>query len=88
MSLMGNLNNPTTLFGGDYDLVYEESMKVLESGVDGLAPEGSVPLGTSMETLKGMSAAAKDYSNAHRTNGRLIKHDIEENKPKDEGSEV
>ena len=31
---------------------------------------------------------AKDYSNAHRTNGRLIKHDIEENKPKDEGSEV
>jgi len=88
MSLMGNLNNPTTLFGGDYDLVYEESMKVLESGVEGLAPEGSVPLGTSMETLKGMSAAAKDYSNTHRTNGRLIKHDVEESKPEEEGAEA
>ena len=88
MSLMGNLNNPTTLFGGDFDLVYEESMKVLESGVEGLAPEGSVPLGTSMETLKGMSAAARDYSNTHRTNGRLIEHDIEENKPDEEGTEV
>ena len=41
-----------------------------------------------METLKGMSAAARDYSNTHRTNGRLIEHDIEENKPDEEGTEV
>ena len=41
-----------------------------------------------METLKGMSAAAKDYSNTHRTNGRLIKHDVEESKPEEEGAEA
>ena len=86
MSLMGNLNNPTTLFGGNFELVYEESMKVLESGVEGLAPEGSVPLGTTMETLKGMSAAARDYSNSHRTNGRLIQHEARATESKEEGS--
>ena len=74
MSLMGNLNNPEILFSGDYDSVYEASVKVLEAGIEGLAPEGSVPLGTKMATLKGMADAARDYSNAHRTNGRLVRH--------------
>lgn len=74
MSLMGNLNNPEILYSGDYDSVYEASVKVLEAGIEGLAPEGSVPLGTKMATLKGMADAARDYSNAHRTNGRLVRH--------------
>jgi MtaA/CmuA family methyltransferase len=75
MSLMGNLNNSEILFSGDYDSAYEASMKVLEAGIDGLAPEGSVPLSTKMATLRALADAARDYSNAHRTNGRLVRHD-------------
>ncbi len=75
MSLMGNINNPTTLFSGTYDDTYEACMKVLEAGVNGVAPEGSVPLGTKMEVLRALSDSARDYSNAHRPDGRLVVHD-------------
>ena len=75
MSLMGNINNPTTLFSGTYEDTYEACMKVLEAGVNGVAPEGSVPLGTKMEVLQAVADSARDYSNAHRPDGRLIVHD-------------
>ena len=75
MSLMGNINNPTTLFSGTYEDTYDACMKVLEAGVNGVAPEGSVPLGTKMEVLQALADSARDYSNAHRPDGRLIAHD-------------
>ena len=75
MSLMGNINNPTTLFSGTYEDTYDACMNVLEAGVNGVAPEGSVPLGTKMEVLQALADSARDYSNAHRPDGRLIVHD-------------
>ena len=74
MSLMGNINNPTTLFSGTYEDTYQACMGVLEAGVNGLAPEGSVPLGTKMEVLMALTDSARDYSNAHRPDGRLVVH--------------
>ena len=75
MSLMGNINNPTTLFSGTYQDTYDACMYVLESGVQGVAPEGSVPLGTKMAILAALADSARDYSNAHRPGGRLVAHE-------------
>ncbi len=87
MSLMGNINNPTTLFSGTYDDCYQACMNVLEAGVDGVAPEGSVPLGTKMEVLQALADSARDYSNAHRPDGRLVVHDPPPS-PSDENGEA
>ncbi len=75
MSLFGNINNPTVLFSGTYDDCYEACMTVLNAGVQGVAPEGSVPLGTKMEVLAALADSARDYSNAHRPDGRFVVHD-------------
>lgn len=75
MSLMGNINNPTTLFSGTYEDTYAACMNVLEAGVEGIAPEGSVPLGTKMEVLQALADSARDYSNAHRPDNRLVRHE-------------
>ncbi|CAN5627726.1 MtaA/CmuA family methyltransferase [soil metagenome] len=72
MALMGNLNNPTLLYQGTYDQVYEACWKLLDAGVDGLAPEGSVPLTTKKEPLQGMAAAARDWSAQHRGDGQFV----------------
>ncbi len=72
MSLFGNINNPTILFSGTYDDTYKACMEVLEAGVQGVAPEGSVPLGVKMEVLQALSDSARDYSNANRPDGRLV----------------
>ncbi len=77
MSLMGNINNPTTLFSGTYEDTYKACMDVLEAGVQGVAPEGSVPLGTKMEVLQALADSARDYSNAHRPDGRFVQHDAD-----------
>lgn len=74
MSLMGNINNPTTLFSGTYRDTYDACMAVLEAGVHGIAPEGSVPLGTKMEVLQALADSCRDYSNAHRPDGRFVSH--------------
>ena len=62
-------------------------MNVLEAGVNGVAPEGSVPLGTKMEVLQALADSARDYSNAHRPDGRLVVHDTPPS-PSDENGEA
>ena len=53
MALMGNLNNPTLLYQGTPEEVYKACWDLLDAGVDGLAPKGSVPLVTKKEPLHG-----------------------------------
>jgi [methyl-Co(III) methanol-specific corrinoid protein]:coenzyme M methyltransferase len=72
MALMGNLNNPTLLYTGTYDDVYKTCWDLLDAGVDGLAPEGSVPLTTKKEPLQGIAAAARDWSALHRGDGQYV----------------
>lgn len=72
ISLFGNLNNPTLLYQGTAEDVYKACWDLLDKGVDGLAPEGSVPLITKKDRLQAINQAATDWSNAHRPNGRTI----------------
>lgn len=72
ISLFGNLNNPTLLYQGTAEDVYKACWELLDAGVDGLAPEGSVPLITKMDRLQAINHATVDWSNAHRPNGRTI----------------
>ncbi len=66
MALMGNLNNPTLLYRGTAEEVYRTCWDLMDAGVDGLAPEGSVPLVTKKEPLMTIARAARDWSNIHR----------------------
>ena len=69
MALMGNLNNPTLLYQGTAEDVYRTCWDLLDQGVDGLAPEGSVPLVTKKEPLMAIAAAARDWSKLRRGEG-------------------
>lgn len=72
MSLMGNLNNPTTLLRGSYEDVYDACIAVMDAGAQGVAPEGSVPLVIRTSVMKAIADATRDWSNAHRPDGRLV----------------
>ncbi len=60
MSLIGNIANKNTLFGGTPEEVYRQSRYGIEAGVDILAPECAVPLQTPIENLKAIVEAAKE----------------------------
>jgi [methyl-Co(III) methanol-specific corrinoid protein]:coenzyme M methyltransferase len=66
MALFGNLNNPTLLYQGTPEQVYKACWDLMDQGVDGLAPEGSVPLVTRREPLMAIAQAARDWSAMHR----------------------
>jgi [methyl-Co(III) methanol-specific corrinoid protein]:coenzyme M methyltransferase len=76
MALFGNLNNPTLLYQGDTERVYQACWDLLDAGVDALAPEGSVPLLTKKEPLMAINRAAVDWSNLHRgESGTVVRPD-------------
>lgn len=66
MALFGNLNSPTLLNQGSPDDVYSACWNLMDAGVDGLAPEGSVPLTTRKEPLRAIAQAAADWSTQRR----------------------
>jgi methylthiol:coenzyme M methyltransferase len=72
MSLFGNLNNPTLLYQGTPEDVYKACWDLMDAGVDGLAPEGSVPLITKKEPLQAIARAAADWSAQHRGDGQFV----------------
>jgi len=89
ISLFGNLNNPTLLYQGTAEDVYKACWDLLDAGVDGLAPEGSVPLITKKDRLQAINQATVDWSNAHRPNGRTIERpplELETPNPKNIGT--
>lgn len=89
ISLFGNLNNPTLLYQGTAEDVYKACWDLLDAGVDGLAPEGSVPLITKKDRLMAINQATVDWSAAHRPNGRTIERpplELETPNPKNIGT--
>jgi [methyl-Co(III) methanol-specific corrinoid protein]:coenzyme M methyltransferase len=60
MSLIGNIDNKTVLFGGTPADVYKQARYSIEAGVDILAPECAVPLQTPIANLKAIVEAAKE----------------------------
>ena len=67
IGLVGNINNPETLYARGPDEVRQEVYKCLEAGVQMIAPECAVPLATKVENLMEIPMAVKDWT-AERKN--------------------
>ena len=61
ISLVGNINNPETLFSRHEEEVAAEVMKNLDAGVQLVGPECAIPLQTSIENLKAIPQAVRDW---------------------------
>ena len=68
----GRSEQSQSRYTGTYDDVYKACWELLDAGVDGLAPEGSVPLTTKKEPLQAIAAAARDWSAQHRGDGQFV----------------
>jgi MtaA/CmuA family methyltransferase len=62
MTLMGNINNPQLLLNGSPAQVAEACQRVIDSGVQILAPECAVPLTTPIQNLATLVEAARQQS--------------------------
>ena len=61
ISLVGNINNPETLFSKGTDEVRGEVCKNLDAGVQLVGPECAIPLQTAIENLKEIRSAVEDW---------------------------
>jgi [methyl-Co(III) methanol-specific corrinoid protein]:coenzyme M methyltransferase len=62
MSLVGNVNNPTTLYTGTPEMALEETRYAISSGVQVVGPECAVPLRTPLDNLRAIRQAADGFS--------------------------
>jgi len=60
ISLIGNVNNPKTLFQGTPEEVYAQARYAIEAGVDIIGPECAVPLTTPLANLRAIPAAVRE----------------------------
>ncbi|MCX5824827.1 MAG: MtaA/CmuA family methyltransferase, partial [Deltaproteobacteria bacterium] len=60
ISLIGNLNNPKTMFQGTPEDVYKQARYAIEAGVDIIGPECAVPLTTPLANLRAIPAAVRE----------------------------
>ena len=61
IGLVGNINNPTTLYARGPAEVREEVFKCLDAGVQMIAPECAVPLATKLENLIAIPRAVREW---------------------------
>jgi [methyl-Co(III) methanol-specific corrinoid protein]:coenzyme M methyltransferase len=61
IALVGNINNPQTLFSEGADEVHEEVVRNLEAGVQLIGPECAVPLQTPIENLQQIPKTIKEW---------------------------
>ena len=61
ISLVGNINNPETLFAKGPEAVGAEVLRNLESGVQLIGPECAIPLQTSIENLKAIPRTVLEW---------------------------
>jgi MtaA/CmuA family methyltransferase len=60
MCMVGNVNNPQTLYQGTPEKVYKQVRYAIEAGVDIVGPECAIPLATPLENLKAIVSAAHE----------------------------
>ncbi|MCL5986324.1 MAG: MtaA/CmuA family methyltransferase [Actinobacteria bacterium] len=60
--LVGNINNPDTLLLGSEEDVRRETLRVMDAGIDMIAPECAVPLETKNINLMAISNTVKESS--------------------------
>ncbi len=65
IALVGNINNPETLFSKGPEVVREEVYRNLDAGVQLVGPECAIPLQTSIENLKEIPRAVRDWHAAY-----------------------
>jgi len=63
VALVGNINNPETLFSKGPEAVRAEVVRNLEAGVNLVGPECAIPLQTAIENLKEIPRAVRDWHN-------------------------
>ena len=61
ISLVGNINNPETLFSKDPDAVRDEVISNLEAGIQLIGPECAIPLQTSIQNLTVIPETVKEW---------------------------
>ncbi len=59
--LVGNVNNPETLFSHGPDEVRAEVIRNLDAGVQMVGPECAIPLQTPLENLKEIPKAVREW---------------------------
>jgi [methyl-Co(III) methanol-specific corrinoid protein]:coenzyme M methyltransferase len=69
IALVGNVNNPETLFARGPEQVKAEVMANLEAGVQMVGPECAIPLQTSIENLRAIPAAVHEWRATHGNGG-------------------
>ena len=62
IKLVGNINNPETLYAKGVNEVKEEVFKALDAGVQLIAPECAIPLKTKIENLLAIPEAVKEWT--------------------------
>ena len=62
IQLVGNVNNPVTLYSKGTQEVREEVYRCLDAGVPLIAPECAIPLATKLENLLEIPKAVKDWT--------------------------
>lgn len=70
-ALVGNINNPETLFARDPEQVHLEVLANLEAGIHMVGPECAIPLQTSIENLREIPRAVQAW---HAAGGRPHPH--------------
>ncbi len=65
IGLVGNINNPETLYARGPDEVRQEVFRCLDAGVSMIAPECAVPLATKLENLMEIPRAVKAWHEEH-----------------------
>ena len=67
IALIGNVNNPETLFARGPEEVQAEVRKNLDAGIKLIGPECAIPLQTPLENLKAIPAAIADWTRQHQS---------------------
>ena len=65
IGLVGNINNPMTLYARGPAEVRQEVFKCLDAGVQMIAPECAIPLATKLENLIAIPDAVKEWHETH-----------------------
>ena len=65
IALVGNINNPETLYAKGPETVRREVYRNLDAGVQLVGPECAIPLQTAIENLKEIPRAVKDWHKDH-----------------------
>ncbi len=65
IALVGNINNPETLFSKGPAEVREEVTRNLDAGIQLIGPECAIPLQTSIENLKEIPNTVRDWHREH-----------------------